>query len=307
MVYKLYSIFANTRKEGTMDLSPFQVPFERKMSLRDYDPEYTGKYENKEGAEKKLKKYIKRLKVLQNVFYAEGDYAILALEQGMDSSGKDSLIKYVMSGINPMGCQVFSFKTPSKEELKHGFLWRCMKAEPERGRIGIFNRSYYEETAVVRVHPELLAAQKIPKAVMPADVWKARYEYIRNYEKYLVENGTVVLKVFLNIPKEEQRSRFFERLEKPEKNWKFSANDIKERVHWNEYMSVYEDAISETNTPHAPWHIIPGDHKWFSHLVGAEILVRTLEYLNLRYPTMSPEEHEKNLTMLKEELKNEKT
>jgi len=206
----------------------------------------------------------------------------------MDAAGKDSTIKHVMSGINPQGCQVFSFKQPSTEELDHDYLWRSFKALPERGRIGIFNRSYYEEVLVVRVHPELLTRQQLPPQAKEKHIWKQRFEEINNFEKYLVNNGIIVLKFFLNVSKDEQKSRFLERIERPEKNWKFSVSDVKERGYWDDYMKAYGEAMTATSTDWAPWHIIPADHKWFTRLAVAYFIDEKLRSLNLAYPEVEP-------------------
>ncbi len=266
-------------------LRPFLVPPGRNIVLaRDYDPGYKADYLDKRDAEAALRRGIRQLASYQERLYAQNQYALLIIIQGMDASGKDSLIKHVMSGLNPQGTQVYSFKTPSAEELDHDYLWRHVKALPERGRIGIFNRSHYEEVLVVRVHPEILAGQHLPPKLKDAGIWARRYEEINNFEKFLVNNGTIVLKFFLNISKEEQRKRFLERIESPEKNWKFSLSDIKKRERWDEYMQAYEDMLNHTSTPWAPWYVIPADRKWFARLVVAEIIVRTLAGLDLVFP-----------------------
>jgi PPK2 family polyphosphate:nucleotide phosphotransferase len=207
----------------------------------------------------------------------------------MDAAGKDGAVKHVMSGVNPAGCQVVSFKTPSAEELAHDYLWRSMKQVPERGHIGIFNRSYYEEVLVVRVHPEILLNQKIPRALVGKDIWKERFEQINAFENYLTRNGTVILKFFLNVSNKEQKKRFLERIDTPEKNWKFSSADVRERAFWKDYMTAYEDVFSNTSTPWAPWHIIPADRKWFTRIAVADIIVTALESLKLKYPAPDPE------------------
>lgn len=268
-------------------LRPFLVPPGRPIVLaRDYDPGYTGDFLTKSEAEAALRRGIEQLARYQEMLYAQNQYALLIVIQGMDASGKDSLIKHVMSGLNPQGTQVYSFKTPSAEELDHDYLWRHVKALPERGRIGIFNRSHYEEVLIVRVHPEILAGQHLPPALKDAGIWQRRYEEINNFEKFLVNNGTVVLKFFLNISKEEQRKRFLERIERPEKNWKFSLFDVKERARWDEYMQAYEDMLNHTSTPWAPWYVLPADHKWFTRLAAAEIIVHTLAGLDLAFPAL---------------------
>lgn len=268
-----------------MNHDPFIVKPGSKVSLKkDYDPGYTGEYTDKAAAQEKLKKGVERLAKYQDVLYAQNIYALLLIFQAMDAAGKDSTIKHVMSGVNPQGCQVYSFKAPSDEELDHDYLWRSFKALPERGRIGIFNRSHYEEVLVVRVHPEILQKQQLPKSALTKNIWKQRFEEINNFEKYLVNNGIIVLKFFLNVSKEEQKKRFLERIERPEKNWKFSAADVKERSYWNDYMRAYEDMFSHTSTEHAPWYIIPADHKWFTRLTVAEIIGDRLSQLDLHYP-----------------------
>lgn len=275
-----------------------------KIKLKDYDPKYTGKYQKKKEAIKKLEDDILKLEQYQDVLYAQDTYALLILFQAMDAAGKDGTIKHVMSGVNPQGCQVFSFKSPSSEELDHDYLWRCFKCLPERGRIGIFNRSYYEEVLVVRVHPEFLAKQQLPPEAKGKDIWKRRFEEINNFEKYLVDNGIIILKFFLNVSKEEQRKRFLERIEIPEKNWKLSPNDAKERELWDDYMAAYEDTFNNTSTSWAPWHIIPADNKWFMRLAVADIICAQLKKLNLKYPTVS-EEQKQGLIKTKELLENE--
>lgn len=256
-----------------------------KVSLKkDYDPGYTAEYTDKTAAQARLKIGVERLAAYQDVLYAQNIYAVLLIFQAMDAAGKDSTIKHVMSGVNPQGCQVFSFKAPSDEELDHDYLWRSFKALPERGRIGIFNRSHYEEVLVVRVHPEILQMQQLPQSALTKNIWNQRFEEINNFEKYLVNNGIIVLKFFLNVSKEEQKKRFLERIERPEKNWKFSAADVKERSHWDEYMRAYEDVFAHTSTDHAPWYIIPADRKWFTRLAVAEIIGDRLAQLDLHYP-----------------------
>ena len=275
-----------------------------KIKLTDYDAKYTGRYKDKQEAVQKLEDDILKLEQYQDVLYAQNTYALLIILQAMDAAGKDGTIKHVMSGINPQGCQVFSFKSPSAEELDHDYLWRCFKCLPERGRIGIFNRSYYEEVLVVRVHPEFLAKEQLPPEAKAKDIWKRRFEDINNFEKYLVDNGIIVLKFFLNVSKEQQKKRFLERIKMPEKNWKFSVNDAKERELWYDYMTAYEDTFNHTSTPWAPWHIIPADHKWFMRLAVADIICAKLKELNLKYPTVT-EEQKQQLMKIKELLENE--
>ncbi len=270
-----------------MNHDPFLVKPGSSIKLRDYDPRYTDRLNNKEGAASKLQEGVQQLGAYQDVLYAQNTYAVLIIFQAMDAAGKDSTIKHVMSGVNPQGCQVFSFKAPSAEELDHDYLWRSLKAVPERGRIGIFNRSYYEEVLVVRVHPELLDKQQLPPTAKDKKVWQRRFEQINNVEKYLVENGVIVLKFFLNVSKAEQKKRFLERIEQPEKNWKFSAADVRERQRWDDYMHAYEEMFNHTSTDWAPWYIIPADHKWFTRLAVADIICSRLKSLDLRYPTLS--------------------
>jgi PPK2 family polyphosphate:nucleotide phosphotransferase len=288
-----------------MDRDRFVVKPGSTISLhKDFDPAFKDGFLNKEDAAVKLKEDIERLVKYQDILYAQDTYALLIIFQAMDAAGKDSTIKHVMSGINPQGCQVFSFKAPSTEELDHDYLWRSSKALPERGRIGIFNRSYYEEVLVARVHPEILQKQQLPSQATEKNIWRDRFEQINNFEKYLVSNGIVILKFFLNVSKEEQKRRFLERLDRPEKNWKFSANDVKERAFWDDYMKAYQDVFNNTSTEYAPWHVIPADRKWFARLVVANIIVNKLKDLNLQYPTLS-EEHRQELLKAKEMLENE--
>jgi PPK2 family polyphosphate:nucleotide phosphotransferase len=287
-----------------MDHTPFVVSSDKKFSLKKHDPASTGVFKKKEDALKKLEGDVNSIATLQDILYAQDQFALLVIFQAMDAAGKDGAIKHVMSGLNPQGCQVFSFKAPSAEELDHDFLWRCMKALPERGRIGIFNRSYYEEVLVVRVHPEFLEKEKLPRGVEGKEFWKHRYEDINNFERYLVGNGVIVLKFFLNVSKEEQKRRFLERIENPEKNWKFSIADANERQHWDEYMEAYEDALRHTSTKCAPWYVIPADHKWFTRVAVADILLRTLKSLDLKYPVVS-KERKAELQKIKSQLEKE--
>lgn len=273
--------------ELELRLQRIMVPPGQKIDLRqDYDPGFTADFKNKKAAQKKLEQNIAELAEYQDILYAQDTYALLIIFQAMDAAGKDGAIKHVMSGVNPQGCQVFSFKAPSAEELDHDYLWRSMKRLPERGRIGIFNRSYYEEVLVVRVHPELLDHQKIPPPARE-NIWQRRYEQINAFEKYLFENGVIVLKFFLNVSREEQKKRFLERIDRPEKNWKFCTADVKERGFWDDYQQAYEDCLNHTSTEWAPWFVIPADAKWFTRLAVSEIIVRTLKQLNLRYPEVS--------------------
>jgi PPK2 family polyphosphate:nucleotide phosphotransferase len=273
------------------------------IRLQDYDPGYTAhlKKKNISGI---LQAGVQELARYQDILYAQNIYALLIIFQAMDAAGKDSIIKHVMSGVNPQGCQVFSFKTPSAEELDHDYLWRSFKALPERGRIGIFNRSYYEEVLVVRVHPELLYQQQLPHHTRDTQIWTRRFEEINNFERYLVNNGILVLKFFLNVSKEEQKRRFLERIERSEKNWKFSMSDAHERLFWDDYMRAYEDVFNHTSTDWARWHIIPADHKWFTRLAVAHFIYITLKSLNLAYPQVS-NAHYQELLKAKEMLENE--
>ncbi len=285
--------------ELELRLKHIMVPPGHKISLRkDYDPEFTAGFKDKKDARKKLEQNIAELAEYQDILYAQDTYALLLIFQAMDAAGKDGAIKHVMSGVNPQGCQVYSFKSPSADELDHDYLWRTNKVMPERGRIGIFNRSYYEEVLVVRVHPELLDHQKIPPSARE-NIWKRRYEQINNMEKYLSENGVVILKFFLNVSKEEQKKRFLERIDRPEKNWKFSTADAKERAFWDDYQNAYEDCLNRTSTEWAPWFVVPADNKWFTRLTVSEIVVRTLKRLNLRYPEVSEERRQELLEIRK--------
>jgi PPK2 family polyphosphate:nucleotide phosphotransferase len=268
---------------------PFRVKPGKKFKLKDRDPADTGGMESKKEAKTRLEKGVKRLRELQERLYAQDCYSLLLIFQAMDAAGKDSTIEHVMSGINPQGCQVYSFKQPSSEELDHDFLWRTNRCLPERGRIGIFNRSYYEEVLIVRVHEAILNGQRMPHRLVTPDIWKERYQDINDMERHLARNGTIVRKFFLNVSKEEQKRRFLARLDEPEKNWKFSVSDAKERQHWDRYMDAYEDAIEATSTDEAPWYVIPADHKWFMRMAVAEVIVETLESLDLEFPVLSDE------------------
>jgi PPK2 family polyphosphate:nucleotide phosphotransferase len=265
------------------------APPGKRISLKDYDPGWTGSIKDKGEATALLAEGIKGLNKQQDMLYAQDEYAVLMIFQAMDAAGKDGTIRHVMSGINPQGCQVFSFKTPSPEERDHDYLWRSAKALPERGRIGIHNRSYYEEVLICRVHPEILASQQLPLISKGEGVWKRRFREIKAFERYLVDNGIVVVKFFLHVSKKEQKRRFLERIDKDEKNWKFSVNDAKERTFWKDYMRAYEDVFTHTSTKDAPWYIIPADNKWFMRLAVAAITHQTLEDLNLKYPTVTKE------------------
>lgn len=286
-----------------MESEQFFVAHDRTISLEEYDPAFVGNYSKKKHRKKKLKGDLPRLAELQDVLYAHDTYALLLVFQAMDAAGKDGVIKHVMSGVNPQGCQVFSFKAPSAEELDHDYLWRNMTRLPERGRIGIFNRSYYEEVLVVRVHPELLARQKLPP-YSPEQIWEQRFGEINNFEHYLVSNGVIVLKFFLHLSKDEQRRRFIRRIDRPDKNWKFSAADIRERGYWDAYMHAYEEMINHTSTEHAPWYVIPADNKWYTRGAVAGIIIETLESLDLRYPVVS-DDHRMQLQQYREQLEQE--
>ena len=283
-----------------METSKFKVSPGKKVKLSDYQTDYSGDIESKKDAGKLLKANKKKMAELQDRLYAHDRYGLLIIFQAMDAAGKDSTIKHVMSGVNPQGTQVFSFKQPSAEELDHGYLWRVAKAVPERGRIGIYNRSHYEDVLVVRVH-DLIKSQKIPEKFIDNDIWKKRFSQIKNFEKYLYENGIITIKFFLHISKDEQKKRFLRRLDTPSKNWKFSAADLKERESWDNYQKCYEEAISATSTDYAPWFITPADKKWFTRLVVSSVIIDTLQGLNLRYPELD-ENQKKNLNAYREQL-----
>jgi PPK2 family polyphosphate:nucleotide phosphotransferase len=276
------------RESGERILEPFRVTDGKGFRLKQVDPDDTRGIA-KEQAKDLLTRGVDRLRDMQEKLYAQDQWGVLLIFQAMDAAGKDGAIKHVMSGINPQGCQVFSFKAPSSEELDHDFLWRTSRCLPERGRIGIFNRSYYEEVLVVRVHPEILAGQKLPESLRRKDVWDGRFEDIRNFESYLARQGYVIVKFFLHVSKKEQKKRFLERLEQPEKNWKFSLGDAKERARWKDYRKAYEDVIQETAAPHAPWYVVPADHKWFARIVVAEAIHSALAGLHLEFPKVGAE------------------
>jgi len=270
---------------------PFRVDDGERFRLADVDPADTLHLdsEDKPRAKEALAQGIEVLAEMQDMLYAQDRWSLLLVFQAMDAAGKDGAIKHVMSGVNPQGCQVFSFKAPSAEELDHDFLWRCAKRLPERGRIGIFNRSYYEETLVVRVHPELLEKQKLPPKLVGEKLWKQRFQSFRSFERHLTRNGTVIRKFFLHVSKGEQRKRFLERLESPEKHWKFSAADAREREHWDAYMEAYEDTIRETARKDAPWYVVPADNKWFTRIVVGAAVIDAMASLELAYPKPSEE------------------
>jgi PPK2 family polyphosphate:nucleotide phosphotransferase len=284
---------------------PFRVADGASFRLKHFDPAETLGLKSKEHAREALEHGIARLCDFQEKLFAQDRWAILLVLQAMDAAGKDSTVKHVMSGLNPQGCSVTSFKAPSSEELDHDFLWRATRALPQRGRIGIFNRSYYEEVLVVRVHPEILSRERLSADLVSGKIWQERFEDINAYERYLGRNGIVVLKVFLHVSKREQKRRFLERLDEPEKNWKFSATDVLERQHWDEYMDAYEEMIRNTSTKSAPWYVVPADHKWFSRVVVAEALVQTLDKLDLTFPQIDATKR-KDLKKARAILKHEK-
>ncbi|MGD1021156.1 MAG: polyphosphate kinase 2 family protein [Candidatus Sulfotelmatobacter sp.] len=262
----------------------YRIDEGKHFQLKDYDPADTGRWHSVEQAEEQLQKDVARMEELQAKLYAQDRWALLLIFQAMDAAGKDGTIKHVMSGVNPEGCQVTSFKTPSDTELQHDFLWRTTEHLPERGHIGIFNRSYYEEVLVVRVHPQVLKSQKVPPSLVTKDIWKERFEDIHCFERHMARNGTVIRKFFLHLSKKEQKKRFLARLDEPEKHWKFSEADIHERDYWDDYQGAYEDMIRRTTSKHAPWYVVPADNKWFTHLVVSGAIVETLEELDLAYP-----------------------
>ncbi|MBL9120463.1 MAG: polyphosphate kinase 2 family protein [Phycisphaerae bacterium] len=284
-------------------IRPYRIDDGRKFRLKDFDPNDTGGISSdiKADAKELLQGGIALLAEEQDRLYAQDRWSILLVFQAMDAAGKDGVIRHVMSGINPQGCQVHSFKAPSAEEMDHDFLWRCACRLPERGRIGIFNRSYYEEVLVVRVHPEILARQRLPPDLVGDDIWDKRLKDIRRFERYLHRNGTIVRKFFLHVSKDEQRRRFMERLDRPEKNWKFSAADVRERAHWDAYMDAYEQAIRATATEEAPWFVVPADNKWFTRLVVAAAIIDAMDSLKLAYPTVTDEQR-RELAAAREQL-----
>jgi PPK2 family polyphosphate:nucleotide phosphotransferase len=289
-------------------VEPFRVQSGKGFRLKDFDPgDICGlKSEFKPAARAMLTHGIERLSNLQEKLYAQDRWGLLLIFQAMDAAGKDGTIKHVMSGVNPQGVQVYSFKTPSPEELNHDFLWRITRCLPERGRIGIFNRSYYEEVLVVRVHPELLQREKLPKTLVTNNVWQERFEDINSFEAYLAHNGFVILKFFLHVSKEEQRRRFLERLQTPEKNWKFSSADVRERDRWGDYQDAYEEMIRSTAKNHAPWYVIPADNKWFARLAVAGAVVEALDAMNLAFPKVDGDMRAE-LNKAKQELQSEHT
>jgi PPK2 family polyphosphate:nucleotide phosphotransferase len=284
------------QEEHRMSLAKFakkyRVDDPNKFRIEEWDPADTGKLDiDKKEAKDLLAEGVERLSDLQERLYAQDRWAMLLIFQAMDAAGKDSVIEHVMKGVNPQGCEVHSFKQPSQEDLDHDFMWRTNRRLPERGRIGIFNRSYYEEVLVVRVHPGLLEKEKVPKKLVTRDIWKERFKDIRAFERYLARNGTVILKFFLHVSKEEQKRRFLERIDNPAKNWKFALGDVEERKLWDKYMAAYEDTIRNTSRPEAPWFVVPADNKWFTRLVVAAEVVDALDRLDLKFPSLTGEEH----------------
>jgi len=268
---------------------PYRIAEAERFRLKDFDPADTGKLHSKDAATEMLDDGVKLLSRMQEKLYAQDRWSLLIVMQAMDAAGKDGAIKHVMSGVNPQGCDVHSFKAPSPEELDHDYLWRAHKAVPERGKIGIFNRSYYEEVLVVRVHEHLLAAQRIPESLVTKNIWEERFEDIRRFERYLARNGVVVVKFFLHLSRKEQKKRFLERLDDSKKNWKFSMADVKERGFWKDYQAAYDEMIRNTATRHAPWYVVPADNKWYTRLVVASAIIDTLDGLNLRFPDADAE------------------
>ena len=302
------ALAGKTLKQIDALIGRYRVTRGSKFRLKDIDPADTHglKSESKPEAQQVLAQGVNWLAEEQDKLYAQDRRSLLLVFQAMDAAGKDSTIKHVMSGVNPQGCQVVSFKQPSEEELDHDWMWRAWRVLPERGRIGIFNRSYYEEVLVVRVHESILAAQKIPKPLVTKNIFRERLRDIACFEDYLTRNGTTVLKFFLHVSRKEQKKRFIERLDEPEKNWKFSIGDVKERSHWNDYMSAYEDAIRATATPAAPWYVVPADNKWFTRLVVAAAIVETMEDMKLAYPKVT-EVQKADLARARELLLTEKS
>jgi PPK2 family polyphosphate:nucleotide phosphotransferase len=292
-------------KQSARLAEPYCVSDGGKFRLKDYDTSDTGDVKNKEQSQKIIGNRAGLLSNLQEKLYAQDRWAVLLIFQAMDAAGKDGVIKHVMSGVNPQGCDVHSFKTPSNEELNHDYLWRAHRCVPERGKIGIFNRSYYEEVLVVRVHPSNLQAQKLPDPLVTKHIWEQRYEDINAFEKYLGHNGVVIRKFFLHVSKKEQKKRFLERLEESKKNWKFSVADVKERGYWKDYQEAYEEMIRNTATKHSPWYVIPADNKWYTQLIAASAIISTLEELDLCFPNVDKEK-KKELEVVRESLLHEK-
>ena len=288
-----------------MKTDKFLVREGSKLNLKNHPTDFTGDYTDKKEAVKDLEKNVERLAELQDILYAQDIHSLLIIFQAMDAAGKDGAIEHVMSGVNPQGCHVVSFKQPSSEEMDHDYLWRCQKNLPERGKIGVFNRSHYEEVLVVRVHSGILQSQRLPAQVKgDKDVWKHRFRQIRDWEDHLAENGTHVIKFFLNVSKDEQKARFLSRIDETAKNWKFAMGDVKERGFWDDYMKAYKEAIEATSTEKSPWYIIPADKKWFTRLAVSEIIVKKLESLDLKYPVVT-EAHKQELLEAKKMLESE--
>jgi PPK2 family polyphosphate:nucleotide phosphotransferase len=292
-------------KESARLAAPYCVSKGEKFRLQDYATSDTGEVKSKEQSQKIIDNRVGLLSNLQEKLYAQDRWALLVVIQGMDAAGKDGVIKHVMSGVNPQGCDVHAFKTPSNEELNHDYLWRAHRCVPERGQIGIFNRSYYEEVLVVRVHPTLLQAQRLPDSLITKHIWEQRYDDINTFEHYLTRNGIVIRKFFLHVSKEEQKKRFLERLEDSKKNWKFSMADVKERAYWKDYQEAFEETIQNTATTHAPWYVVPADHKWYTQLVVASAIITALEELDLCFPDVNKEK-KKELENVRESLLHEK-
>jgi PPK2 family polyphosphate:nucleotide phosphotransferase len=287
-------------------LKRYRIEHGKRFHLKDHDPADTHGLgsELKPHAKELLENGVKEMARLQDILAAQDRWGLLLIFQAMDAAGKDGTIKHVMSGVNPQGVQVWSFKAPSAEELEHGYLWRCMQRAPGRGRIGIFNRSYYEEVLVVRIHPQVLANEKLPPSLVTKHIWQERFDDINNFERYLTRNGIAVVKFFLNLSKKEQKRRFMERLDTPDKNWKFSSADVKERQFWDAYQEAFEDMIRHTASEHAPWYVVPADNKWFSRLVVEHAVVDALKAMNLKYPKVSGEE-KAALAEARKQLENE--
>ncbi len=292
-------------KEAERIVSPYCITDGKKFRLKDFDPADTNGIKSKKAAQSMLESSSQMLAEMQEKLYAQDVWALLLIFQGMDAAGKDGAIKHVMSGINPQGCDVHAFKTPTNEELDHDFMWRAHKAMPGRGKIGIFNRSYYEEVLVVRVHPPLLKAEKLPDELITKHIWEDRYEDINAFEKFLARNGTIIRKFFLHVSKEEQKKRFLERLEDSKKNWKFSMDDIKERKFWDDYQEAYEEVVQNTATKRAPWYLIPADNKWYGRLVIASAIIDALNGLDLKFPDVDKEK-KKELDAIQQALLKEK-
>jgi PPK2 family polyphosphate:nucleotide phosphotransferase len=279
----------------------YRIANDKKFRLKDIDPADTWKLKSGDQARQWLDEGVARLRELQDLLYAQNQWAVLLILQAMDAAGKDGIIKHVMSGVNPQGCQVYAFKAPSQQELNHDFLWRTTRCLPERGHIGIFNRSYYEEVLVLRVHPELLAHEKLPPALVTSDLWKERFQDINAFERHLARNGVVIRKFFLHVSKKEQRQRLLARLDQPDKNWKISMPDVQERHYWGDYMASFQDMIRHTATEAAPWYVVPADNKWFTRLVIAEVIVAALESLHLKYPELNDAQR-KDLAVIRKTL-----